>query len=146
MSELTQRLEQNFAQAAAELTVYDWQKIVYVESGWRVHDIVSHLLAWDTEVAQALQAYHQGSNYHIADFELQRFNQASYEKWKNWTAEQVLNEGSAVRARVTALVAQFSSDELTGEMTYPSGRRGRADALIEEIMEHQREHFADIHA
>jgi hypothetical protein len=145
INRLTRLLDENYARAAAELNGFDPGVVVYAESGWRVQDIISHLLAWDSEVTSSLTAYHAGSAYRIPDFDLQRYNAASYEKRKGHPASHIYTEWENARSQLKSIVAQMTPAELDGEMTYPSGRRGKANALIEEVMEHQHEHFADIY-
>lgn len=143
---LFQLLSENYAQAVAELANFDSHAVIYAESGWRVQDIVGHLLAWDTEVVRALKAYRGGGEYHIPDYELENFNHMSHEKRKNQPAEQVYVDWFDMREQLKIVVATMTPEQLAGEMTNPSGRRGKANDLIEEIMSHQREHFADIRA
>ncbi len=143
---LFQLLSENYAQAAAELANFDPSAVVYAESGWRVQDIMSHLLAWDTEVVRALKAYRDGGSYRIPDYELERFNHARYEERKNQPSEQVYVDWFDMREQLKIVVATMTPDQLAGEMTNPSGRRGKANDLIEEITSHQLEHFADIRA
>lgn len=137
-------LDASFDQAEADLNPLDPGLVVYAESGWRVQDVVSHVLAWNSEVVRALAAYHAGGAYRIANFALQAYNQMRYETRRNDPAAAIYAEWQATRAQLKTIVAQMRPDQLAGEMTYPSGRRGLAAALVEEVMEHQREHWDDI--
>lgn len=137
-------LDASFDQAEADLDPLDPGLVVYAESGWRVQDVVSHVLSWNSEVARALAAYREGGAYRIPNFTLQAYNQMRYEARRNDPAAAIYAEWRATRAHLKTIVALMMPDQLAGEMTYPSGRRGLAAALIEEVTHHQREHWDDM--
>ncbi len=144
VEEIGYQLEQSQTKAFARLTDIDRKLVIYPESGWRVQDILSHLTAWEEEIARSLQAYRYNSAYRIPDFELQAFNTMHYQQRKMLPASQVHNDWIASRKRLRMQVTGMAVEKLAGTMTYPSGRLGECGVLVCEVISHQEEHMEDI--
>lgn len=142
--ELARELAQTQAVDITRLSVADPLQIIYPEGGWTAKDILGHLTTWEEEVIRALQAHQLGGAYSIPDFNLEAYNAANVALRKALPAAQIMADWVIVRGRLKLLVETLSLEKLMEEMTYPSGRRGRCNTLIKEVMHHQQEHIADI--
>lgn len=135
-------LQDSLNSRLADLEILDPALIVYPESGWRVQDVLAHVAGWNHEVANALVAHLAGVEYYIPNYDQESFNQALYKSCKDQTPEQVSEAWRISRARLQEAAEKLTDAQLTAQIFYPSGERGRADALLDEVLEHEAEHFA----
>jgi hypothetical protein len=144
--ELVRQLERTQYEGMATLAELDPYAVVYPESGWQVKDVVAHLAAWDEPTALSFQAYAEGGEYSIPGYhDLEAFNWAAYEGRRDIPYTQVYSDWDAARTRIKEIVAGLSSEQLAGDMLFPSGQsRGACIQLIREVWEHQELHFNDI--
>lgn len=141
--ELVHQLEQTFQVGTESLADVKPELVVYADSGWRAQDIIAHITAWEEEVTRALEAYTWGKVYRIPDFELERYNAATYKARRELSPDEVADGWKAARNHLISMVESLSPKQLAGEMGYPSGRRGECAALIHEVMEHSQKHIQD---
>jgi hypothetical protein len=142
--ELARELGQTQAADVARLSAVDPLQIIYPEGGWTTKDILGHLTTWEEEVIRSLQAHQLDGTYSIPDFELEAYNAANVVLRKELPAQQIMADWLIARRRLQALVESLSLEKLMEEMTYPSGRRGRCNSLVKEVMHHQQRHMEDI--
>lgn len=126
-----------------DLTPY---RVIHPESGWRVIDIIGHLATWEREVLAAIQAFHEGDVYTIPNFEPESYNIAQYERRRSLDPAQIRMDWFMARRDLQDVIHDLHDHCFTGEMSYPSGRRGMVIALIEELAEHEAEHRQEIEA
>jgi hypothetical protein len=138
------QLEQTFEAGKESLAEVKPELVVHPESGWRAQDIIAHITAWEEEVTRALEAYTWGKFYSIPDYEQERYNAAQYEARRGLSPDEVADGWRSARKDLIAAVRELSSEQLAGEMGYPSGRRGNSAALIREIIEHTQEHIQEV--
>jgi hypothetical protein len=142
--QLVSQLQQSYQAGVEMLAEIDPNAVVYAESGWTVKDIVAHVTAWEEEVARALAGYARGALYKIPNFDLERYNAATYQARRGLPWEQVQAQWKTSRDQLIRITAQLPPAKLNDEMGYPSGRRGDCAALIQEVIEHGQEHFQDV--
>ncbi|MDQ2683621.1 MAG: DinB family protein [Chloroflexota bacterium] len=118
----------------------DPRLVVHPDSGWRIMDVLAHLAAWEREVLASVQAFDEGDACSIADYDLERYNQAQYERRRGLDPAQVRMDWGMVRRDIQDVVHDLKAHCFDVEMTYPSGRLGRVVPLIEELAAHEAEH------
>jgi hypothetical protein len=121
----------------------DWA-VVHPETGWRVMDVLGHLAAWEHEVFAAIQAFTENDEYTIPNFDEQRYNTEAYQRRRALDPAQIRIDWAMVRGEIRLAVRDMTPDQLQATMRYPSGRRGTAAALLQEIIDHEEEHVRDI--
>lgn len=119
--------------------------VVHPETGWRVMDVLGHLAAWEHEVFAAIQAFTEGDEYTLGpDYDEQQYNTAAYERRRALDPAQIRIDWAMVRGEMRLAVRDMTPDQLLATMRYPSGKRGTAAALVQEIVEHEEEHVQEI--
>ena len=144
-SELLRHLKETYQRALETLQTADPEQVIYEESGWRVKDIIAHVATWDTETLHSLHAFRRGGEYHIADYtNADDFNAYAAHVRMDEPTEQIYAGWDATVKWLQIIVGALTPEELSAEMTYPSGKRGQVAVLIQEIYEHQDEHLNHI--
>ncbi len=140
------RLLEDSRQAALDaLKDVDYEQVVYPDGGWRVKDVIAHIAAWDQEVAVAMEAHGRGGEYRLANFQLDEHNRRVFLKFQLDPVMHLYNVWEAAAVRLRLAVGRLSDEQVASEMLYPSGRkRGLPAELIAELVEHRRDHVADI--
>ncbi len=142
---LVEQLERTQYEGMAILAELDPETVVYADSGWRVQDIIAHLIAWDEPTAMCFQAYSEGGEYSILGYGgVEEFNWAEYEKRRLLPYTEIYAGWDAARTRIKEAVATLTWDQLNGEIRYPAGNIGSCAQLIREVWEHQQLHFDHI--
>jgi hypothetical protein len=145
--ELVRQYAANHEQTLALLGVVDPEAVIYDETGWRVKDIAAHVATWDAEALRSFHAARRGTVYSIPNFvDVDDFNGYAATQRMDEPMERILADWDATRSWLNIIFNAMSEDEWNGEMTYPSGRRGTARALAEELLEHEVTHMDEIRA
>lgn len=120
------------------------ERIVYEESGWRVKDIVAHVVTWETEMLRSLHAYRRGGAYQIENYELNDFNGFAASSKMFDPIEQTLSEWDTIRSWIGIHFNALPPEALDEQMMMPWGERETVRNLFESIREHVEEHLIDI--
>lgn len=120
--------------------------MVNQESEWRVMDVLGHLAAWERDVLASLQAFQEGDNYHIEDYEPDRYKREQYKRRRTLDPAQIRMDWGMVRRDVQDVIHDLHDHCFAQNMTYPSGDTGMVIPLIEELAAHEAEHRAEIAA
>jgi hypothetical protein len=144
---LVRQLERTQYEGMATLSELDPEVMVYADSGWKVKDIIAHLVAWDEPTVKCFQAYAEGGEYSIIGYQdVEDFNWSEYDKRYALPYTEIYALWNAARTRIKEIVATLSPEQLAGNMRYPSGNLGNCAQLVREVWEHQQMHFDDIMA
>ncbi len=146
-AELLRCLSETHAASLELLRDLDPELVVYEESGWRVKDIVAHVTTWDAETVRSFHAHRRGGDYSIEAYDnADSFNGFVARVRQFEPMDTILADWESVRRWMDIIFNAMSEAEYDDEMTSPSGERGIARELIEEICTHEAEHMADIRA
>jgi hypothetical protein len=127
-----------------------WETIVYTESGWRVKDLVAHIIVWEQEALLALKAYHNDGEYIIPGYVFgssaheDAFNARVFEKCHDWDMLRISEEMRAAHSDLNMALAVLPDDKLNGEMMCAWGARSTVSAMIADLVQHERNHTEDI--
>ncbi|MEO8608782.1 MAG: maleylpyruvate isomerase N-terminal domain-containing protein [Chloroflexota bacterium] len=144
---LVRQLERTQYEGMATLSELDPEAVVYADSGWKVKDIIAHLNAWNEPTALCFQAYANGGEYCIPNYQgVEAFNWSAYEERRGQPYTEIYAAWDGFRTRIKEIVATFTPEQLAGSMRYPSGNLGNCAQLIREVWEHDGSHFNDIFA
>jgi hypothetical protein len=145
LKSMVQKLEETHYEGMAMLAELDPEMVVYADSGWRVKDIIAHLIAWDEPTVLCFQAYSAGGDYSIPGYQdFESFNWAEYEKSRLLPYTEIYARWDAACTRTQEAVAGLTWEQLNGDMRYPYGKMGSCATLIREIWEHWQLHFDHI--
>ena len=145
MARLVRELDASIHETFDALRGRDKHAVIYEDGGWRVKDIIGHLYTWDSAVGNAVRAYRAGGAHPIPNYPgLDAFNAQQVERYRQTLFSELVDLWLMARTDLLVQVWQMTPEQLAGEMTYASGRRGAAIALIEEVVQHSRDHTADI--
>ena len=144
-TELLRQLDQTHQEMLDLLETVDPFQVIYEETGWRVKDIVAHVATWDAETLRSFHALRRNTDYRIPNFtDVDDFNAYAAHARMDESMERIMADWEATRSWMKIIFNAMSDDEFAAEMTYPSGRRGIARDLAEEIPDHERQHLEDI--
>lgn len=122
---------------------------VITEEGWRLHDILGHIAAWDREALAAAQAFQAGDRpYLTPDYDdADTWNERQVRRKADWPPEQVRMDFIMVRIELENLLQQFDEETLHRPMLLPWGEEGTLyDLFYLTCVEHDREHLEMIRA
>lgn len=118
---------------------------IYIDTGWRIQDILAHIAVWDRQVAKSIRAYKDGGEYFIPEFDEDDFNKQAVSEVGEWSVQQVLTEWEQARQDFKAAVQEIPHEKFPGDLLYPWGdERGSIGKLVRYMCEHDEEHREDI--
>jgi len=119
----------------------DLELTLHQDTGWRGRDVLSHIGAWDREVARALDLFASEEVYLIPDFDEDRFNIRTAALQHDWTTEQVVRDWKLARKELIETMGKLPATRFSEEMRYPWGdERGSAARLVGYFYDHDLEH------
>lgn len=123
----------------------DENRTVHPGSGWRVKDMVAHLLIWEEETLIALQALQKGEKYVIADFgSFDSYNERAIAPRLDTPFEQLKTELHTVREQMKAALLALPPELFSGMMPYPWPWMGSLGNMIEVMVRHEQSHADEI--
>jgi hypothetical protein len=127
------------------VVIVDLEIIIHKNSGWRGREMLSHIGAWDREVAKALQEFLDGGEYLIPDYDEDRFNDRAAMEQQNMSTAEVIEDWKHARKELIAAVEAVPADRFAGELLYPWGdERGTIYDLVKYFCDHDIEHKEEI--
>ncbi len=145
--DILEQLARTHTDAIAELTPLDPQRVIYAESGWRVKDIVGHIVTWEAEYLRALHTHRRGGEYAIDGYtDDDHFNGYAATQRMDEPIERFYDEWHALRDWLLILVRPLTDDQLEAELLFPDHMRASVRYLLIELLEHTQEHLIDIRA
>lgn len=126
------------------------ETVVYAESGWRVKDLVAHIIAWEQHSLRALQAYHEGYEYIIPGYVFgssaheDAFNAQVFAERYDWDKSDMMARWAGAHNGLKIWLAALDDNKLNGEMMCAWGARSTVSAMIADLVQHKRLHAEDI--
>ncbi len=147
---LIRLLDDAYKETMGVVNRIDSNAIAHPDMGWRVKDVMSHLVAWEVECVNSLRAYQNGQEHAVVGAGKfasdDDFNLHSYEKRKNLNATQIQDEWVKARNEFKEELQQTPPDKLAGPIRCPWGARSSVSSMIEEIVKHEIEHRDSLRA
>ncbi|MBK5109055.1 MAG: maleylpyruvate isomerase N-terminal domain-containing protein [Anaerolineales bacterium] len=144
---LVNQLTQSFAATQAMINKLDLNLVVYADPEWRVRDVTWHLAVWDRQSAKSIQAFVDGSDYAIPNFEEHKFNTSAQLEGRSLTPEQLRRQCQQAREEFKNAVAQVPAGKENTEFMYPWGdESGDVAQLVSYMVEHDEEHRQEINS
>jgi uncharacterized protein (TIGR03083 family) len=139
-------LDEARAYTLAVLDGLDPARRVHPATGWRVKDVVAHILVWEEEALLALQALSDGrSFYTIPNFvSFDDYNRRDYERRKDVPLDQLLADLHAVREDAKAILQALPPERFTGTMPFPWPWAGSLSEMMAIMAAHERGHSTEI--
>lgn len=125
----------------------DLELRVYLDSDWRIRDILGHLATWDREVTKSLRAFLVGKEYAIPGMagDETDFNEQAMMAQRELSTQQIVAEWEQARNDFKAAISDIPADRFPGDVLYPWGdERGSIAQLVEYMIEHDEEHRNEI--
>jgi hypothetical protein len=123
----------------------DENHIVHPATGWRVKDVVAHILIWEEEALAALRARQKGETYTIAGFDsFERYNERAFERWRDTPFEQIKTGLHDVREEMKVVLLALPPDRFAGSMVYPWPWMGSLSDLMAIMAAHECSHADEI--
>ncbi len=129
----------------AALKDIDLEQIIHPESGWRVRDMVAHLIAWDIAAVQALQCLQSGKVDAMPDYSnIEAYHDPEVAKRRDIPAEDLFAEWAAIHEEFKAVVESIPTERMETPFPFPWGDQGTGSFLVEEMASHEQEHREEI--
>lgn len=145
--ELLNQIAATHLDAIRELEAVDPLRVVYEESGWRVKDVVGHVVTWESEYLRSLHAFKRGGEYAINGWRGDDdFNGYAATRRMDEPMANFFTEWRSLRNWLGILVRPMTDEQLDTELLFPDHERATARQLLIDILEHQAEHMEDIRA
>jgi hypothetical protein len=129
----------------AALKDIDLEQVIHPDSGWRVRDVVAHLIAWDIAAVQAMQHLQNGTTDAIPDYsDMDSYNAGEVNKRKGRPIEELFAEWAKLHEEFKALVENMSDDLMGTRFRFPWGATGTGYYLVEVMAGHEQYHREEI--
>ncbi|MBI1880974.1 MAG: DinB family protein [Chloroflexi bacterium] len=132
---LLQSIEGLSRRELTELPIYE---------GWTLKDVLAHVIGWDQRVLKTLPLMLQNRASAVASVEVNDFNRESANAWRDQSWAGVLSEVQATHRRILEIIASLDHVEIDMRRE----RHGRIITIrsyvIDVMIEHDREHAAEI--
>ncbi len=143
--DLRRMLDDSREKTRLALTGIDGDKIIYAESGWRLKDIIAHLMAWELEVTTSIRAYNGGREYTIPDFTSDDdFNETLFKRYYESPFAQLQADWGAVRAGLISAMWAIPEARFDGQIMCPWKLYSAIDGIVRDMVNHEAEHLKDI--
>jgi hypothetical protein len=138
---LVRRLDAARRDTLAILEGADEALIVHADTGWRVKDVVAHILVWEEEALASLLALKEGRRYTIAEFgSFEAYNQRDFERRYDTPFARLKTELHDTRERMKAALLVLPPERFEGLMLFPWPSSGTLGLMMEIMAAHEREH------
>lgn len=129
----------------AALKDVDLDRIMHPDSGWRVRDMVAHLIAWDIAAVQALKHLQSKTVDAIPDLsDMDAYNAREVAKRKNLPIDDLFAEWAALHDEFKALAENMPDDLMGKRFRFPWGAHGTGYQLVEGMAGHEQYHREEI--
>lgn len=144
--DLLKKLIDSYSATRALLQGEDLELRVYIDTDWRIRDILGHIATWDRQVAKSLRAFNAGTEYSIPAFnDENEYNEQAVLEQRQLSIDQLTAECEHAREDFQEALRDIPSDRFPGDLLYPWGdERGSIQQLIEYMIEHDGEHRDEI--
>ena len=143
--ELMNLLEETHTALRNVIVNLDLGIIIHQDSGWRGREILSHIGAWDREVAMALREFLSRKEYLIPDYGEDHYNDRAPKEQKNMSTNQVVEDWKQARKELIEAINLIPADRFPGDLLYPWGdERGSIYDLVKYFCDHEIEHEEEI--
>jgi hypothetical protein len=123
----------------------DGNHVVHAATGWRVKDVVAHILIWEEEALAALRARQKGETYTITGFDgFERYNARAFERWRDTPFEQIKTGLHDVREAMKMVLRALPPERFAGLMVYPWPWAGSLSDMMAIMAAHERSHADEI--
>lgn len=142
---LIRLLEQTRQESIEILRGVDDRAVVHPETGWRAQDVLGHLAAWEREVLASIQAFSENDSYTLGDdYRLELYNEETYQRRRHFDPMQCRMDWGMVRRDLQFAVHDVPDDRFFEPMRFPWRTEGTVSKLVEEMVDHEKEHLAQI--
>jgi hypothetical protein len=130
----------------AVLDGLDPARCVHPASGWRVKDVVAHILVWEEEALRSLQALRDEQPFYtIPNFvSFDDYNRRAYERRKDVPLDQLLADLHTVRQDAKTILGALPPERFTGTMPFPWPWEGTLSEMMAIMAAHERGHSSEI--
>lgn len=115
---------------------------------WSVKDVMSHLIAWETELIKLLWQAQQGqkpTSAHFGSMALDDLNATFYRETKDRPLDRVMADFQAVRKQTARRIDAFADADLNNPQRYPwLNNQPLWSWVAGDSFEHEAEHRAQI--
>jgi hypothetical protein len=123
----------------------DENRVVYPVSGWRVKDMVAHVLIWEEEALLFLRAMQKGERYTIVDFvSFESYNERAIATRRETPYDELKASLHAVRDEMKTILRALPPERFAGMVMWPWPWMGSLSGMIEVMVEHERSHAEEI--
>jgi hypothetical protein len=123
----------------------DGDRVVHPDTGWRVKDVVRHIVFWEEEALAALIALREGATYTIPDFvSFDAYNQQDFQRRRDQSFLQIQDDLRTVRNRLKTALIALPPERFDGTMLFPWPQGGTLSAMMAIMAGHECEHVNEI--
>lgn len=139
--ELLALMEETHATLLETVMSIDLEIVIHAESGWRGREMLSHIGAWDREVAKSLHGFLKGEEYLTPDYEEDHFNNQAAVAQQGMTIAEIVEDWKLARRELIEAVEKIPADNIHAEVLYPWGEEhGTIFDLVKYFCDHDIDH------
>ncbi len=117
---------------------------VRVEGVWTVKDVIGHVAAWESIIAEPVRAYAQGGDFVCEARDYLAFNDEDSARKRDVPLDEILKESATVRQDLLTVFGELSAEQLETQVTYPWGETGTIVRMVGMMAGHETEHTQPI--
>jgi uncharacterized protein (TIGR03083 family) len=129
----------------AGLSPAQWQASVYTEGEtWTIRSVLAHYVTAEKGFVSIFNSIREGGPGVHEDFDIDRYNASQQKKTGELSPAELLEQFRSVRARMVALVASMSADDLARQGRHPFLGQTTLDEMIKMVYRHNQIHYRDL--
>jgi hypothetical protein len=145
LAERLKREGKNTIEFFQALSPDDWQTGLYTDgAAWTVGQVLAHIVAAEHSLTRLVENILDGGAGTPEDFDLNTYNERKVDEMKALPREALLERYSALRGKLTGLVAGMSPDDLLKQGRHPWLGVAALEDIIKLIYRHNQIHQRDI--
>jgi hypothetical protein len=144
--DLVNKLAASHATTQKIIEGIDLETRIYIDTAWRIRDILGHIATWDREAIKSLQAFLEDSEYFIPDLgDESDFNEQAVTEQRTLSNQELIADWNQAREEFKKVIDDIPADQFPGDVLYPWGdERGPIALLVDYMVEHDEEHRSEI--
>jgi hypothetical protein len=117
--------------------------VIHQDTGWRLHDVLAHILAWEQDAVEACRGHIAGEP-DMPMRDIPRFNDAAYQEWRGRAWSEVYAAWWGVYDTLKDVVTRIPADRWDVEFVNSWGAMGTLAFTVRAILAHDAEHIVQI--
>jgi hypothetical protein len=139
---LLQQMDETRAKILSSLQAIEHQAIIYTEGGWKLTDVINHMMVWEEISLVSLQAFREGKEGPVVEEPI--FNAQTVAERRHWSVEAIFAAWQSARDQFKAAIVAIPEEQWHSQFLFPWGEQGDVAKMVSGLLWHENEHLQDV--